>query len=366
MSEPTPIRKRTYLVSPVTSSKALQGENEPTPQQSVNDTLATTTNEWPVPKRPRTTPPSPTFTVGKATPEKTKRPSSLVSTPKDNSKPLSSLIHGNYSNYYGYRHQGDATHGRELDPRLMTLEPDWVTGKRVLDIGCNAGFVTTSLALNFHPLWAVGVDIDENLVQKAKRHLNFVYSLQPPHELTDGQPPVTGSYFPISMPLLYGNIPVFHESQVPTRYHHLPSANNAEIPLRFPSNVFFHAADWVKDTPKSLPPTYDLILALSITKWIHLNQADEGLGRFFAKVFQQLAPGGRFILEPQPFRTYYNTARKYTAMRNVYQSIKLKPEEFPKYLLETVGFQSVTVLHEPRQDQDNGFDRPIYMFTKAQ
>ncbi|KAJ1654744.1 hypothetical protein IWQ61_005371, partial [Dispira simplex] len=303
MSEPTPIRKRSHLVSPVASSKAPWGDGQPIPQQSVDDTLHATTNEWPVPKRPRTTPPSPSPALSKATPKRITKPSSLVSTPKDDSKPLSSLIHGSYSNYYGYRHHGDATHGCALDPRLAMLEQDWVTGKRVLDIGCNVGFVTTSLALNFQPFWVVGVDIDQNLIQKAKRHLNFVYSLQRPRELSNSQPPVADMYFPISMPLLYGTIPVFHESQVPTQYHQLPSTNNAETPLAFPSNVFFHAVDWIKDTPKSLPPTYDLILALSVTKWIHLNQGDEGLGRFFMKVFQQLEPGGRFILEPQPFRT---------------------------------------------------------------
>lgn len=51
-------------------------------------------------------------------------------------------------------------------------------------------------------------------------------------------------------------------------------------------------------------PEYDVILALSLSKWIHLNWGDAGIQRFFKKVYHHLRPGGRFILEPQPFSSY--------------------------------------------------------------
>jgi 7SK snRNA methylphosphate capping enzyme len=51
-------------------------------------------------------------------------------------------------------------------------------------------------------------------------------------------------------------------------------------------------------------PEYDVILALSLTKWIHLNWGDEGMKRFFRKVYLHLRPGGVFIVEPQPFTSY--------------------------------------------------------------
>ena len=51
-------------------------------------------------------------------------------------------------------------------------------------------------------------------------------------------------------------------------------------------------------------PEYDVILALSLTKWIHLNWGDEGIKRFFRKVYLHLRPGGVFIVEPQPFTSY--------------------------------------------------------------
>jgi 7SK snRNA methylphosphate capping enzyme len=49
---------------------------------------------------------------------------------------------------------------------------------------------------------------------------------------------------------------------------------------------------------------------LSITKWIQLHGGDKGLKSFFKKVYDSLAPGGTFVLEPQDFDTFQKRAKK--------------------------------------------------------
>ena len=47
----------------------------------------------------------------------------------------------------------------------------------------------------------------------------------------------------------------------------------------------------------------------SITKWIHLNEGDDGLTQFFQRVYEVLRPGGALVLEPQEWDSYAKAKR---------------------------------------------------------
>ena len=82
----------------------------------------------------------------------------------------------------------------------------------------------------------------------------------------------------------------------------------AAAAVRAFGNVYFTCQDFANSQHAS--QTLDNIMCLSVTKWVHLNQGDKGLKRLFAKVADALAPGGWFILEPQPWRSYKQARRK--------------------------------------------------------
>ena len=75
---------------------------------------------------------------------------------------------GNYSQYYGYRNPGSAQ-----DSRLQHFQAEWFLGKEVLDIGCNIGHITISIAKHHAPSKIVGLDIDRKLIEIAKKNVRF-------------------------------------------------------------------------------------------------------------------------------------------------------------------------------------------------
>lgn len=55
---------------------------------------------------------------------------------------------------------------------------------------------------------------------------------------------------------------------------------------------------------------FDVVLCLSVTKWVHFNRGDEGVRELFRRVRHALHPGGVFVLEPQPWRSYRQVLKK--------------------------------------------------------
>ncbi|GAB6019113.1 hypothetical protein CHUAL_000734 [Chamberlinius hualienensis] len=256
-------------------------------------------------------------------------------------KPDQRFIYGNYNRYYGYRNPSN-----DVDRRVLCFKKEWFEEKDVLDVGCNVGHVTFCVARDYEPSKIVGIDIDAGLIKIARR--NVVHYLQS----TDD----SGLPFPISLTICHGPItapPIGSETNKPT----------------FPNNVCFVQCDYVPKSDVTLnaqKPEYDTILCLSVTKWIHLNWGDEGLKRMFKRMYKQLRPGGKLILEPQAWTSYSHRKKMSdTTLRN-FNEIKFKPEMFTTYLLsKEVGFSTCEMISVPF-NAAKGFRRPIQLFTKSE
>lgn len=117
--------------------------------------------------------------------------------------------YGNYNRYYGYRNPN-----HEVDPRLkcFTQYRHLFLGKDILDIGCNIGHITLSVARDFGAKSIVGLDIDKKLIGIARKNIrHYVNCSDSPRGDQDTQTNPEGQgdkFFPISMPILYGPVDV--------------------------------------------------------------------------------------------------------------------------------------------------------------
>jgi len=118
--------------------------------------------------------------------------------------------------------------------------------------------------------------------------------------------------------------------------------------------------------PGSVAASFDTILCLSTSKWVHLNWGDAGLMRLFRRVHAALRPGGRFLLEPQPWSSYRKKASLTPAILGNYHAIQLRPTQFERCLLDEVGFVNCTPLDvDYSGGQSDGFKRrPLWLLTK--
>lgn len=284
--------------------------------------------------------------------------------------------YGNYSRYYGYRNQKC-----ESDIRLTKFRKEWFENKDILDLGCNAGNVTLTIARNFNPSLIIGIDIDANLVLAARKNIRNYIS-------NDFE--TFSENFPTSLVLTHGPIKKTPEASVSKT-------------KGFPNNVVFVEGNYVLPSDDQISQQleeYDCILCLSLTKWIHLNWGDEGLQRAFKRMFAQLRDGGKLILEAQPWcsykkkhsitvslvKFYRSFIHKHLILKEhtdkIYKSIRFKPEHFNEYLLsQEVGFKTCELVDIPNHQSKgtsvhahfcvqliiysfSGFRRSIYLFTK--
>ncbi|KAK7600896.1 hypothetical protein V9T40_008337 [Parthenolecanium corni] len=242
---------------------------------------------------------------------------------------------GNYNRYYGYRVQNG-----NVDPRLDILRQrlKLFKDKDILDIGCNIGHITYSIARDFFARSVLGIDIDNSLIQIARKNLRYYNSPSSP-----------------AVEKLLQSFEIDDENPV-----------FSDCSSGFPNNVSFLHVNYVLYSDDQLiqeQPKYDIILCLSVTKWIHLNWGDEGLKRSFKRMFLQLRLGGALVLEAQPFESYKK--KKLSAkLRENCRKLTFLPHMFDNYLLNDVGFLSCETLSVPSQSS-LGFQRPIQLFFKS-
>ncbi|KAG9455052.1 hypothetical protein H6P81_007956 [Aristolochia fimbriata] len=239
-------------------------------------------------------------------------------------------IYGNYKAYYNYR--VDKNVGE--DPRLAVLKKEWFEGRRCLDIGCNQGLMTISIAKKFSCESIVGVDIDGTLIETAKWNLRRVVKKEQ-SEVTKTSEKEHGSQDKVS------------ESSVRSLI----------------DRVSFWKENIVQNE-HAFSDQYDTILCLSVTKWIHLNWGDDGLITLFAKIWNLLRPGGTLILEPQPWSSYKRNRLVSEVASMNFKNILLEPSCFPEILLDKIGFRSWENISTNVKGSNAGFNRPIFAFYK--
>ncbi|GAA6061112.1 hypothetical protein JCM10212_006143 [Sporobolomyces blumeae] len=243
--------------------------------------------------------------------------------------------YGNYKNYYTFRPaststptsslepQGTSTPSTnepsqpgvdlsdDLDQRLQLLGPDPFRGKRVLDLGTNAGKISIDIRTRFDPASVVGVDIDPILVDDAKRiacESNLGNDDRVSFEVGDFMQPEW-----------------FAQLEERSRAH----------------------------------PRFETVLLFSVTKWLHLHHGDAGMIRLFESLYSYLPSGGVCIQEPQERENYGRAVKKNKDLREVYKSIAIWPP-FDKEM-QDAGF----ALEKRIERVEGGFSRPLLVWRKS-
>ncbi|XP_042483076.1 probable RNA methyltransferase At5g51130 isoform X1 [Macadamia integrifolia] len=260
-------------------------------------------------------------------------------------------IFGNYRNYYGYR-----TRDLEEDPRLMLLKKEWFEGKDCLDIGCNQGLITISIAKKFFCQSICGIDIDSHLVESAYWNLRRIAKMD---KVSCGSSKANRSKLSEVVNGLEHSITESLNVETVNLVRYL---NPSQEPKLF-DVVSFRKENFVSSW-HNCSEAYDTILCLSVTKWVHLNWGDDGLITLFAKIWRLLRPGGILLLEAQNWKSYKSNYRVSEIATFNFHNILLPPSVFQDILLDKIGFRTVENITASLPGGTGGFNRPIFVFCK--
>lgn len=157
--------------------------------------------------------------------------------------------YGNYNRYYGFE-----SLNKNMDVRLKIFQRNihLFKNKDVLDVGCNCGLMTLSIAKYFSPKSITGIDIDKKLISIAKSKLKKYVTVPDQLLETDLLSIEAGKHrhhktecFPMSFPICYGNLSVAFKQlqkkmQTPQTLPSTPQTpQNEAQSLRIPENISF-------------------------------------------------------------------------------------------------------------------------------
>uniref|UniRef100_A0A251V3I1 RNA methyltransferase n=1 Tax=Helianthus annuus TaxID=4232 RepID=A0A251V3I1_HELAN len=240
--------------------------------------------------------------------------------------------------------------GLEEDPRIKIMRKEWFEGKNCLDIGCNSGLITITIAKKFGCQKIVGIDIDSARIEDAHWNLRRIVKMSESkkHPKVDKSNSAETNNITTDVADKTGRVEI--------------SGNY------FTSHLFERVSFWKENFifGSSTPGdnVYDTILCLSVSKWIHLNWGDEGLITLFSKVWRLLKPDGVFILEPQPWKSYISCRQVSEVASTNYKNLTIFPQQFQEILLDKIGFRKIENLSSSLTGSKTGFNRPILALWK--
>ncbi|KAI9864040.1 MAG: hypothetical protein M1813_003356 [Trichoglossum hirsutum] len=204
------------------------------------------------------------------------------------------------------------------------------------------GYGCWMTALHFSASSVTGIDKDPDLIRQAQSHISFLYSRLKPSSSPPDDADLdtdTKTYFPISSVLDHGHR---RRPEPPSPPSLQPEDTSSA--LGFPFNVSFLTEDWSQPrNPQGDPPTYDVLLAFSVLKWIHIRAHDAGVTSFFQRCHAALVPTGKLVLEIQPWTSYVKAVKKMgragaaAGTGDVLEGLRLRPDDFGDVLVE-IGF----------------------------
>eukprot|EP00189_Rhodosorus_marinus_P008713 CAMPEP_0184755196 /NCGR_PEP_ID=MMETSP0315-20130426/45040_1 /TAXON_ID=101924 /ORGANISM="Rhodosorus marinus, Strain UTEX LB 2760" /LENGTH=296 /DNA_ID=CAMNT_0027234691 /DNA_START=150 /DNA_END=1040 /DNA_ORIENTATION=+ len=260
-----------------------------------------------------------------------------------------------FGNYTGYKRRRTGRDS-DVDRRIELFKREWFAGKDVVDLGCNDGAVLIEIASKHSIKSGIGVEIDEKLILRGRDLLREeVSKFKPGNTATRGAYDAEVQKMKDWVPLSFRLAGVKGK---PT--------NGSIDGEGYPFNITFVCEDMLNESAVYLmDDSCDVVLLLSVTKWIQLHGGDKALKSLFHRIFRGLREGGILILEPQPFHSYKRKIKLHSHLRENYSRIRLKPEKFVNYLTKKVGFESSQVVRDREEGEGLQFNRAIYLLRKG-